>query len=322
MDDLDYEIPDEMDYSYLEDRDPCPFKLPKPNFYGFKLVGGILVIIISVLGILGNGLMSVTMLRSQHMKSITFNRLLVVLNFFDSLLLLGSIFRVFNDWFDVGNVHYDHFVTEYFYPFDFIAMHGAVYMTVAIGVEKFTCFKEASPGMLKITLPVIITSIALSLPRFFERPFNLNNYANYQLYSSISVMIFICILPLAALACIMWRISKYSKNRTETDLEDNDPTYVCKNIIVVFLICYSIITFIELTIFIIFAVNDSCVVDLFYRLSDVTSVVLEIMFCLNSASKLLVYFCTSLKFRKQMGNLFGCKPRNMDLPIEIPIRDT
>ena len=142
------------------------------------LLEGVLQFIISGLGILGNTA-SIFLLTRKELSSF-FNQLLVVLVMYDLIYLLSmmleSLIKLGLDS-DIHTILFPYVL----YPLNAISMMGSIYMTMAVGMERYIAVyypvecsivaNDASSHnrrLVKYVLPITIFSILFNLPKFLE----------------------------------------------------------------------------------------------------------------------------------------------------------
>lgn len=133
---------------------------------------GILVFMIGLIGIIGNVISVLVLLRPKLRDC--FHQLLIALAFFDTLYIIcGGInytVRAFEIRMDLYTITFPHF----FYPFANIGMCGTIFMTVAISLERFLgiCYPLHLPPQNRKSwfyiVPVIILALMINLTKFFE----------------------------------------------------------------------------------------------------------------------------------------------------------
>ena len=159
----------------------CPVAMPDElttlTLLSF-LLEGVLQFIISSLGILGNTA-SIFLLTRKELHSF-FNQLLVVLVMYDLVylvtMMLGSLIKLGVES-DIHTMLFPYIL----YPLNAISMMGSIYMTMAVGLERYIAVyhpieysivaNDASSHtrrLSKYVLPITIFAIVFNLPKFLE----------------------------------------------------------------------------------------------------------------------------------------------------------
>ena len=139
---------------------------------------GVIRCFISVVGILGN-LASIFILTRKELISL-FNQLLVVLVIYDLIYLLTTMMDSMAKIGIAPEIH--AIIAPYtFYPMNAIAMMGSIYMTMAVGMERYIAVtypmeytlvandtSSHKTRLAKYAIPITIFSILFNLPKFFE----------------------------------------------------------------------------------------------------------------------------------------------------------
>ena len=197
---------------------PC---LIAPWKYGYEReffwISGVLLIIIGIIGLLGN-IMTITVLSQPQMRRRLFHNLLLALACFDTLFILSYVVSV--SYKSLGCYPLNRLVGNLSYPLLSIGLSGSIYMTVAISLERYLGICHPNSQFSRrawiFILPVTVISIGWTFPKFFERKFyfaengtllvedkefrkNEEYMHGYNLWGSV---ICITILPLAALLFI------------------------------------------------------------------------------------------------------------------------
>ena len=139
---------------------------------------GIIQILISIFGVLGNGI-CIFLLSRKELKN-SFTQLLICLASFDLIYLFGMILESLQRLDFESAIHtilYPYFL----YPLNAIALSGSIYMTVAVAIERYIAVYHPLDynrvvqdstshfrRLLCYLLPVIVFSVVFNIPKFFE----------------------------------------------------------------------------------------------------------------------------------------------------------
>lgn len=142
-------------------------------------VEGISQTTVAILGIVGNSLASVILTRKEMRNA--FNLLLVSMACFDSTYLFGSILESFRKQFNMASDLHIILFPYLLYPFNQIAFMASIFMTIAIGLERFIAvhyplnYSQAmheanalTKRIVKYVASVTFLSIVFTGTRFFE----------------------------------------------------------------------------------------------------------------------------------------------------------
>jgi len=152
-----------------------------PVVLNYKYIcDGVLVSIIGCLGVLGN-IISLRVLSKPKLRD-CFHQLLLALACFDTVyIVIGGINYTFKA-FDADSNAYTIAFPYIIYPITNIGLCGTIFMTMAISIERFLgiCYPLHLPPHNRKSwfyiLPVLILSIVVNVPKFFEAQIDwLNN---------------------------------------------------------------------------------------------------------------------------------------------------
>eukprot|EP00090_Calanus_glacialis_P018966 TRINITY_DN29289_c0_g1_i1.p1 TRINITY_DN29289_c0_g1~~TRINITY_DN29289_c0_g1_i1.p1 ORF type:complete len:381 (-),score=37.07 TRINITY_DN29289_c0_g1_i1:225-1367(-) len=152
-----------------------------PVVVNYKYIcDGLLVSIIGCLGVMGN-IISLLVLSKPKLKD-CFHQLLFALACFDTVyIVIGGINYTFKA-FDADSNAYTIAFPYIIYPITNIGLCGTIFMTMAISIERFLgiCYPLHLPPHNRKSwfyiLPVLVLSIVVNVPKFFEAEIDwLNN---------------------------------------------------------------------------------------------------------------------------------------------------
>jgi len=144
---------------------------------------GVLMPIVGAVGLAGN-LLSVAVLLGKEMSN-SFNKLLITLTIFDTTFIVFMVidytgFRVWQWPFGHESALYAYVFPKFLFPLNNIALSCSIYTTVGIAYERYTAVcrpysynsrettMRPSLRLVQILLPVLLISVVVNLPRFFE----------------------------------------------------------------------------------------------------------------------------------------------------------
>lgn len=142
-------------------------------------IGGIVQLVLSIIGIIFNCI-AIPVLRSKVLYKSTFNRLLIILSFFDNgylVLAIGECFRR-----ELGLATWPHNVVfvNVLYPLHNIVLCLSIFMTVALAKERYKAISNPIDyhaiivsgrqwqRAFKYVLPAFFASVIFNLPKFLE----------------------------------------------------------------------------------------------------------------------------------------------------------
>ena len=151
-------------------------------------VEGVLPCVVAVSGILGNAITAFILLKANMRNS--FNFLLIALAVMDSCFLIGAILESFRKCFFLASYLHIYLFPYFLYPGMNIAVTCSIIMTVGIALERYIavhypiehrlsidCPEASRRRLAKYILSVIIISVAINIPKFFESKIT-SNYQN------------------------------------------------------------------------------------------------------------------------------------------------
>jgi len=290
--------------------------LVDPSF----LLSGYLLVIFGTIGLLGNILIIAVLCQPKMRKKVFYN-LLLALAVFDSLFILS---------YGIGTAYvtfacHPHPSVYLLYPIYYIFLLGSIYMTVAISLERYLgiCHPHSqfSRRAIVYILPVVLISIAFSIPRFLKIKLSFVNgtlVAEYQpigfiitsfeefldSYGSWYSVIILTILPLVALLFLNGSIVaaiKRSKNFQGTqDKREGNSTKILFLIVIIFFILHIPRAIVNLIYFL-------------FRYLNVPSFWLWIIpiarfaLLLNSSVNFMIYSLVGSNFRAELVRVFKYK---------------
>lgn len=140
------------------------------NTYRFWFEG-VLVSVISLIGLVGN-LLAVVVLSRPKLRDV-FHQLLLALAGFDILyIVFGGVNYTFRAL-DASSDIFTYLFPYLIYPLTHVAMAGTIFMTLAISIERYLglCHPLLPPHTRKAwfyILPVVVISFSLNAPKFME----------------------------------------------------------------------------------------------------------------------------------------------------------
>jgi hypothetical protein len=144
---------------------------------------GVLVSVVGLIGLVGNTLALIVLSRPSLRD--VFHQLLFALACFDILFIFcgGINYTVWG--FQVNSDIYNYLFPYFLHPFTHIAMAGTIFMTLAISIERYfgLCHPLLSPHSRKAwfyIVPVVVVSVALNIPKFFEIQINSSMVVNNE----------------------------------------------------------------------------------------------------------------------------------------------
>ncbi|CAB3385042.1 Hypothetical predicted protein [Cloeon dipterum] len=298
------------------------------------LVKGVLLGLVSLLGILGNVLTMVILSRPQMRSSI--NCLLVGLARCDAALLVAAILifslpsiAAYTGWLP----HYSYYVypsiARFVYPVGLIAQTGSVYLTLTVTLERYVAVCHplrarslCTYGRARIYVVLIVLfSVLYNTPRFFEvervsdvlPPHNTTVYMvsasalrNHPLYitiyvnwSYLLVMYFVPFLALAVFNCAIYmQVRKANAERqrlSRLQKKEIGLATMLMCVVVVFFMCN-----------ILPLVNN--VLEAFYGiLQDELIATSNLLVAINSSVNFIIYVIFGDKFKRLFLKLFWPK---------------
>ena len=175
---------------------------------------GVLFMTFGVIGLFGT-LTTIVILSTKDLRTKLFNQLLIALAILDILFIICSVptfsFDAFK-WLEGSKIYY-YLTLHFLYAMTPVTLHASIFMTVALTVERYLAvckpfvFRNLNlknSAILRLTLyllPVIVISIVVNIPKFFEMKVSLENNTiqaeysemskepNYLLYYTISELI-------------------------------------------------------------------------------------------------------------------------------------
>jgi len=144
---------------------------------------GVLMPLFGAVGLAGN-VLSVAVLSGKEMSN-SFNKLLIALTIFDTTLIVFmvidySAFRVWQWPFGHESALYAYVFPKFLFPFNNIILSCSIYTTVGIAYERYAAVCQPysyntretsmrpSTRLVQILTPVLLLSILVNIPRFFE----------------------------------------------------------------------------------------------------------------------------------------------------------
>ena len=142
------------------------------------LLDGVFRFIISSLGICGNAA-SIFILTRRELHGF-FNQLLVVLVMFDLVYLITTMLESMVKLGIESDIH-TYLFPYLLYPLNAISMMGSIYMTMAVGLERYIAVyhpieysmvandvSSHTKRLIKYVAPITLFSIFFNIPKFFE----------------------------------------------------------------------------------------------------------------------------------------------------------
>jgi len=139
--------------------------------YGYYF-DGVFVSVFGIVGMLGN-VLTLCVLSRKKFKD-CFHKLLLTLACFDSLFILCGGINYSCRAFKAGSQVFTLLFPTFIYPFSYIGLTGSIFMTFAISIERFLgiCYPLKFPPHTRkawyYILPVVLISILINIPRFFD----------------------------------------------------------------------------------------------------------------------------------------------------------
>ena len=295
---------------------------------------GVVRFIISGVGILCN-LASIFILTRKELSSL-FNQLLVVLVIYDLIYLLTMMMDSMTKLGIEPEIH--ALIAPYtFYPMNAISMMGSIYMTMAVGMERYIAVNypmeytlvvnDASSHrrrLAKYALPITIFSILFNLPKFFETQVVHGEQGSYvevtelrmsttyvTWYHNWARFLILGIIPFTVICflnCKIYCAVKQRRNIARRKPDDNI-SVVLMMIVASFVICN--------TLRILLNMHEITVVDeiLSCRCSHlggfpiwilILGFISPVLLVINSSVNFLIYCVFGTKFRQVLYNYIPC----------------
>ena len=148
--------------------------------YGYEIeyfwVSGIFLVVIGFLGLIGNIITCIILLRGNLRKN-SFYQLLSVQAIFDIFFITS--FGIRNGYQALACEPHNENVSHLTYQVLNISLTGSTFTTVAISLERYLgichSIKKMKGGVWIYIIPVFIITISYNFPRFFERKFFIVN---------------------------------------------------------------------------------------------------------------------------------------------------
>ena len=133
---------------------------------------GVLVSIFGFIGIIGNILTIIVLMRPKFKDC--FHKLLLALACYDTIFIICGGINYTCRAFNAGSSIFTLLFPFFIHPFSYIGMSGSIFMTFAISIERFLgiCYPLKFPPHTRkawfYILPVSFISIVTNIPRFFD----------------------------------------------------------------------------------------------------------------------------------------------------------
>jgi len=313
------------------------------------IVQGILIPIISTLGLLGNILSIIIFYNSHDGNSPhpNFSKLLICLAIFDSLFLISyNIISTTDSWL----LHSSPVIpaVPYVKPLCYMFFTGSVYTVVALTVERYTTIRQWHSRIFSARILiffVVFISVSYNFIRFFEltamevnlewedtgpmnetfetyieiEPTWLGLHPTYiYVYYFLITFIVNALLPIIVLVVLNVFILQSIRKMTRSDTAMASLLF---SIVIVHLICHTP----GVILIIIFETGLQEVPEwpkdnLFY-LHHLLLILSPFMGTLNSSVNIIIYTVGDIKFRQALVRMFQCK-RKSPTTMNTPLRST
>ena len=308
------------------------------------LLEGVLQFIISGLGILGNTA-SIFLLTRKELSSF-FNQLLVVLVMYDLIyllsMMLGSLIKLGLES-DIHTILFPYVL----YPLNAISMMGSIYMTMAVGMERYIAVyypveysivaNDASSHnrrLAKYVLPITIFSVLFNLPKFLESQVlyrdqevfmevtDLRMSTTYVTwYHNWARFLILGIIPFTVICFLNFKIylAVNKRRKTRGKRQDDNLSVVLMMIIASFVFCN--------TLRILLNMHEITVIEEIHpcRCSNlggfpvwilILGFLSPILLVINSSVNLLIYCVFGTKFRQVLCSYLPCCGARAEQPVQ------
>ena len=296
------------------------------------LLEGVLQIILSLLGILGN-IVSIFLLTRPELRS-CFNQLLAVLASYDLLylftMMMESVKKLgLETWIQIQLFPY------ILHPLNSVAMTGSIFMTIAVARERYIAVFQPifyhklrndkgthCMRILKYFIPITFFSVSFNLPKFFEitvaqdgngTVFNdvtdlRTNHFYITYYHSWLRLIVIGILPFIIISVMNIKIYMAVKQRKNKGGDKDHLSLILIMIVTTFVVCNLLQLFLNMhEIFILDDIQTCRDTPLggFPVWSIFCGFISHVLLVINSSANLFIYCIIGSQFRKKLCSYFS-----------------
>ena len=160
-------------------------------------ISGVLDMTFGIIGLIG-AILAVAVLANKELRTNLFNQLLMALAICDLIFIICAVpfcFHYFG-WLEQNEAFYN-IKMHLFYPGTAVTLDASVFITVAMTVERYLavrkpfCYRTLNlensvyRRLMLYMLPVLVTSIAMNIPRFTEMGVSKENDTLVAVYSEI-----------------------------------------------------------------------------------------------------------------------------------------